>query len=364
MYLATRTWPTLPMYHVRAAATLRMQLDLPLLEEALNRVAQEQDILRTVVVSQGFGRPVQIVLERVAYKIALLEGASDEQFFETQPTGTAVLAERPSMAIQIVKTGPDEYRLLQFFHHLLLDGWSNAMVFTRIMETYSELQAAKARNETMPAAHCATGRFREFVAYQERQRSDPSARAFWRNELTGATAVDLPLDRQSTDPRNYRTQIEERLLDNELQQRLHAKARALGYTLSDLLFTAYGLLLASLSNSTDFIAGFSVSVRPAEIPGCNQIAGMFLNTIPVRLTIDRDLSLGQQIASVRETLTRCREFEDFPLTEIVTLARAERAEARGPLIRTLYTSETYPGARLPAGMQGVGFYNWHMTELD
>ncbi len=53
-----------------------------------------------------------------------------------------------------------------------------------------------------------------------------------------------------------------------------------------MLSGAWALLLAGLTNRQDVVFGATVSGRPAELPGIDGTIGMFLNTVPVRATLN------------------------------------------------------------------------------
>lgn len=363
MYFACHRYPQTPMYHVHAVATLRVQLDIPLLEEALNRIAAVTDPLRTVFISEGFERPIQVVLDSVHYSIEMGNHATPEEFFGTLDPAVLDLARWPNMVIRIVKLGENHYQLLQFFHHILMDGWSNAMLFTRIMALYHDLAAAQQQGTTVrPLPKPAAG-YRDYIAWQLGRRTNPEARAFWQAELAGCRLLELPGDRLPNEPRCFTTRIVDYRLDAELSTHLWDRARQLSCTVSDLLLTAYAILLHFLTDATDLVIGYTVSIRPGQIPGINELIGMFLNTVPLRLRLQGEHRFSTTLEEVRTALLRCRDYEDFPLPEIMRLVVADNRPAEA-LFRVLYTSETYPGAQLPDGMEGLGFYNWHMTEFD
>ncbi len=364
MYFNARSYLGSPMYHVHAGATLRAPLDVPLLEEALNRVADVTEILRTVFVTDGFERPIQVVLERVRYRIEVLESVTDDEVFASLGEDVLDMSRWPNMVFKVIRLGDDTYQLVQFFHHLLMDGWSNAILFSRIMEEYERLLQARRTGAALPAPRPNVSSYRDFVAHQQEAASNIEPEAFWRDYLAGAQMLELPVDHAPREPRKFLSRICDYALEGELRAALRSKARDLGCTVSDLLLTAYMSLLHVLTGRTDLVIGYSASIRPAAIPGSGEMIGMFLNTVPLRVPVRGSRTLLENVAALRESHTRCREFEEYPLPLILRAVRRASGEAEGALFRVLYTSEVYPGARLAEGMQGLGHYQWHMTEFD
>jgi amino acid adenylation domain-containing protein/non-ribosomal peptide synthase protein (TIGR01720 family) len=364
MYFNARAYPGSPMYHVHAGATLRAQLDVPRLEEALNRVAEVTDILRTVFVTDGFEQPIQVVLERVRYRIEVLENVTPDEVFASLGDDVLDMSRWPNMVFKVIRLGDDTYQLVQFFHHLLMDGWSNAILFSRIMDEYERLAQSRSKGTPLPAPRPNASGYRDFVAFQREAASHPEPAAFWREYLAGAEMLELPVDRAPREPRRFLSRICDYSLEGELRAALRSKARELSCTVSDLLLTAYTSLLHVLTGRTDLVIGYSASIRPAAIPGSGEMIGMFLNTVPLRVPVVGHRPLLENIAALRESHMRCREFEEFPLPLILRAVRSSAGSAEDALFRVLYTSEVYPGARLAEGMQGLGHYQWHMTEFD
>lgn len=364
MYFNARAYPGSPMYHVHAGATLRAQLDVPRLEEALNRVAEVTEILRTVFITDGFERPIQVVLERVRYRIEVLENVTPDEVFASLGDDVLDMSRWPNMVFKVIRLGDDTYQLVQFFHHLLMDGWSNAILFTRIMDEYERLAQSQSKGTPLPAPRPNASGYRDFVAFQREAASHPEPAAFWRDYLAGAEMLELPVDRAPREPRRFLSRICDYSLEGELRAALRSKARELSCTVSDLLLTAYTSLLHVLTGRTDLVIGYSASIRPAAIPGSGEMIGMFLNTVPLRVPVVGHRPLLENIAALRESHMRCREFEEFPLPLILRAVRSTAGSAEDALFRVLYTSEVYPGARLAEGMQGLGHYQWHMTEFD
>lgn len=364
MYFNSRAYPGAPMYHVHAGATLRAKLDVPRLEDALNRVAEVTEMLRTIFVTEGFERPIQIVLERVRYRIEVLEHVTADDVFASLGEDVLDMSRWPNMVFKVIRLGEDTYQLVQFFHHLLMDGWSNAILFTRIMEEYEHLLQARQTGSVLPPPQSVVASYGEFVAYQRAAANQQAAETFWRDYLAGAELLELPLDHAPSEPRRFVTKIGDYRLEGALRLALRAKARDLNCTVSDLLLTVYAALLHVLTGRTDLVIGYSASIRPAAITGAGEMVGMFLNTVPLRVPVALDCPFIENTFALSESHTRCREFEEFPLPKILRAVREANGPANDVLFRVLYTSEVYPGARLAEGMQGLGHHQWHMTEFD
>ena len=63
-------------------------------------------------------------------------------------------------------------------------------------------------------------------------------------------------------------------------------AASAGVTLNTMVQVAWGIVLGALTGRSDVVFGGTVSGRPPEIPGIESMVGLFINTIPVRVTLD------------------------------------------------------------------------------
>ncbi|MBZ4323742.1 condensation domain-containing protein, partial [Streptomyces huiliensis] len=109
----------------------------------------------------------------------------------------------------------------------------------------------------------------------------------WRTALAGVEEPTLvaphACERASLLPEEHTTE-----LTAELSARITGWAQAHGLTLNTVLSGVWGLLLAGLTGRQDVVFGTTVSGRPADLPGIDRTVGMFLNTVPVRVRLDRD----------------------------------------------------------------------------
>ena len=72
-------------------------------------------------------------------------------------------------------------------------------------------------------------------------------------------------------------------LGGALSAALNRTARELALTLNTVLQTAWGMLLGRLTGRADVVFGVTVAGRPAELAGVEQMVGLFINTLPLRM---------------------------------------------------------------------------------
>ena len=78
----------------------------------------------------------------------------------------------------------------------------------------------------------------------------------------------------------------------------------------------WGTVLAKYNRSEDVVFGTVVSGRPSEIDGIEHMAGLFINTIPVRLRVDQNASFAELFKQAQQHAIDAERYDYLPLYEI------------------------------------------------
>ncbi len=156
--------------------------------------------------------------------------------------------------------------------------------------------------------------FRDFLAWRAAQ-DEPAARAAWQEALAG---VDEPTLIAPADP-GRRPALSDRVphqLDAELRRRLQALARSTDVTLNTVVQFAWGLLLARHTGRDDVVFGATVSGRPPEIEDVETMAGLFINTVPVRVDLREAGTVRQALARLQAEQAKLTAHQHLGLADI------------------------------------------------
>ncbi|MEV5976566.1 amino acid adenylation domain-containing protein [Streptomyces sp. NPDC052114] len=236
------------------------------------------------------------------------------------------LAVPPLLRILLIRMGERRYRLVMTLHHILLDGWSMPVLLGELEATYAAGGSTAGLRRVAP--------YGEYVAWLGRQDKE-AASAAWRAELAGAEGSTLvaPADPGRTPllPDQVHSAVSKELSDS-----LAELARDRGLTLNTVVQGAWALLLARLAGRTDVVFGSTVAGRPAELPGVESMVGLFINTLPVRVSLDG----GRTVA---ELLTRLQESQSALIAhQHVGLAEVQKLAGAAAVFDTLVLYENYP----------------------
>uniref|UniRef100_UPI0038998E4D non-ribosomal peptide synthase/polyketide synthase n=1 Tax=Saccharothrix syringae TaxID=103733 RepID=UPI0038998E4D len=333
------------------------------LGEAWQRVVDRNAVLRTEVVWEGLPEPLQLVRRHVDLPVTLLDwtglaGAElDEElerFLARDRAAGLDLRTAPLMRVAVAALSPDEVLVVWTFHHVLLDGWSAAQLLTEVCEHHAAL--------TRGAAGPATPRrpFREYLHWLDRQDQE-AARRHWHRVLGGFDEpTPLPYDRRPVDAHRAESGAKVRFtLGAEQTERLREAGRRHGLTVNTVVQGAWGLLLARYSGNPDVVFGTTVAGRPADLAGVESMVGVFINTVPTRITVDRDRDQLSWLRELQAEQAEARRFEHVPLSR---LRGWSDVPGGGALFDSILVFENYPFDDDAMAAHGLRLHDVHAHE--
>jgi amino acid adenylation domain-containing protein len=340
-------------YQVQTAMLLEGDLDTRAFRRAWETVFERHPALHTAFRWEGVPHPVQRVARGVALPWAEEDWrgrSADEQeallerrLADDRARGF-VLYRAPLMRCALFRVGDGAHWLLWSAHHLLLDGWSTALVMEEVFTLYRAWSTGGSA-ELPPVRP-----WRAFVEWLQEQDA-AAAERYWRERLAGFSAptplaVDRPAGGGAGEAGAHR-----RVLDEALSRRLDDAARRMGVTLNSVVLGAWGLLLSRYSGDDDVVFGTTVSGRPAELEGVEEMVGMFINTLPLRLRVEGGARLGAWLDEVQRAQAGARAYEYASLAQVQGWSQVP---AGTPLFESLFVFQNHPmgaGAVESAGVR-------------
>ena len=244
--------------------------------------------------------------------------------------------------------------LLLVFDHLVCDGWS----FWRLVDELGEIL-----EDTEAAIVLARGGGPEedyfaFVRHERHWLKGKQAEkqfTYWREALAEQYPVlGLPTDRPRVLAPSPKCDFVVFTLPPELANALRQLAKRHGTTLYVVLLSAYFILLHRLSGQDRIAIG---SPMPARGNGrWDDVAGTFINAVPLRVFFDPDLTVETLLRIVRGSAFRALRNQDYPLTELVERLNPARNQGHSPYFQTLFVFQNPRGAAkaLALMVSGVG----------
>ncbi|HLP60378.1 MAG TPA: amino acid adenylation domain-containing protein, partial [Candidatus Deferrimicrobium sp.] len=326
------------IYFIQNLFRLEGHLDQSILAASINQLIARYDIFRTIFMHQGLAEPLQVVLNRRSVQVhyhdmAHLQDEAQEQvlneWFRKEKECGFDLSSDVMMRLTLFKTGANTFCLGWGFHHILMDGWCMGIIYNELLEIYGALAAGKVPrlNEATP--------YRHYIQWLMKQ-DKAAGLAYWQDYLAGyENQAGLPKVHASTGA--YR--LEECLLEigPGVTSQLTAFAGNHAVTVSTVFQSVWGVALQKYNNSNDVVFGVIVSGRPPELPGVEQMVGLFINTIPVRIVGQGEQSFENLVCTLQQEGAMSKSYEYLPLAEIQSLTRL-----KSNLIDHILVFENYP----------------------
>ncbi len=316
------------------------------LARAWQQVVAETPVLRTRVVWEGLDEPVQVVERAVTVPVVHLDwtGLDDderareqERFLEADRAEGFDLSVAPLLRLAFARLPGGDVLLVWTFHHVLLDGWSAAQVFGEVCARYA---GAAAPGHRPP--------FREYLRWLGEQDTT-AAEIHWREQLAGLrTPTPLPYDRRPVEAHRARSAASVRV--SAPADGLRELARRAGLTLNTIVQGAWALVLSRYSGESGVVFGTTVSGRPADLPGVESMAGLFINTLPAPVTVHDGQTVADWLRDLQAAQSRSRRF-DF-----VSLAQLQTWAGGSTLFDSILVFENYPFDTEAVAAHGIGLH--------
>jgi amino acid adenylation domain-containing protein len=203
--------------------------------------------------------------------------------------------------------------------------------------------------------------YRDYIRWLRGQEIH-AAEQFWRKFLKGfSAATALGIERVVSTVEDQYEQQEVRLTA-EATAELQQLARTHQVTLNTVVQGAWALLLSRYSGSEDVVFGATVSGRPASLVGVEEMVGMFINTLPVRVAVKSEEEVGEYLRRLQEQQVEVRQYEYSPLVEVQGWSEVGRGVR---LFDTIMVFENYPvGEALRESSGGIDVRNAHTVERN
>ncbi|MBC7840750.1 MAG: amino acid adenylation domain-containing protein [Gemmatimonadaceae bacterium] len=339
LWLIHQEAPHSAAYHVGFGARFSASLDANVLQHALQALTDRHATLRSTYQLSDDGQllmetrgaiPVSVyrhdasTLSEIQLRAAV-DAAYDRPFD---------LERGPVVRCELFTRSATDQVLLVCAHHIACDGWSIMLAMDELFALYAD-----AAGQVVTPLPRPDRSYREFVTWQADMLEGAEGRKLasqWLTALaTPRAVVEVPPDRPRPAQRSYRgTSHALRILPDTLAT-LRAVALAQGTTLFVVLLAAYKALLFRLSGTEDVIVGTPTLGRPNA--DFMRTVGLFVNPVPMRTTVQSDISFRELLRRVTTTTQRALDAQAYPLLLMVQHAQVARDASRSPLFDAFFS---------------------------
>jgi amino acid adenylation domain-containing protein len=296
--------------------------------QALQKVVDRHDALRTAVLWEHLPQPVQVVYRRATVPIEpvciesgrdALEQMRERMFPQEQRLD---IRQAPLIRLQIAKDPvAGRWLVLLQLHHLICDHES---LEEMLAEVDGELGTdGRAPSESVPYRNHVA----QVLAYQ---RSNAPER-FFLDKLKGVTEPSAPFGLMDVHGTGAQVNEAHREIESELGQRIRLEARKYKVSAAALLHAAWALTVSRLCGRDDVVFGTLLLGRSKQNVGTRSAQGLFINTLPLRVRL-AGMSARGLVAQVQRELAELMSHEQASLA---VAQRCSQIEGAAPLFSTL-----------------------------
>lgn len=335
-------------YNVPIVARLRGALDATKLAQALDDLIDRHETLRTRFITTDSGA-VQLIGDPWSAGLIPQPVAPDD----LTATITSALATRfdlasgRPLAAWLLHLAADDHVLVIVIHHIATDAWSNDLLIADLGQLY--------------AAHCdpllempkRSASIYADWAVMQRAALTPlrlnELLEWWRRRLRGAPPmIAFPLERPRPPTPSFRGERVPIHLSPRVTSLIEQLARDAGATPFMAFLTVFAMQLARWTGDSDLVIGTPIANR--ESRDFHNVAGLFLNTLAIRIEAADSPSFSAMLAKVRTAALEAYSHQELPFEKLVEFLRPKRDTSIHPVFQTLFVLQHESGGdSVPAG---------------
>lgn len=326
--------PQTAVYVDQAIVQINEIINLSHLKNTLQALIAHHEILRA---SFNAEQAKQFIHPHVKLDLLVLDFSrrrNKQQLFkkflkDDQATSFAI-HKPPLHRFALIKLAKSDYRLVLSYHHILIGGATAPLLIKEIFDRYAGIKPNTTKQTYQSYVN--------FVKNIEQQAANP----YWKKLLQGFDSpVNLPKIRSHAAKKTLQQKTWQVPMD--LVKALNIFAHTQSLTVNILCQAAWGLLLARYTGLDDIVFG---NVRELPRPITKGLAGLFINTLPIRIKIHEKLTVNDLLQHILYQHKMQTRFVYTPLQE---LNKATDLPTGTSLITTLFDYKPQsPNAELKA----------------
>lgn len=305
--------PESEAYHEQLSLEITGNIDIKCFQAAWNFVIETNEMLRTVYRWENMANPVQVVLKKHQLQVEYFDFLGKDRNGRKKVVEAMKRKDREkkfnledvTFRVTLYKVDTNRYEMIISNHHILYDGWSNGIILGEFFNAYHDLAEGK------PLKPLLKTKFKEFVKWLRCQETTKQE-AFWKEYLQD---FNIRIEGNYPARRYKRKEITGTgnhliKLPAEMKDKLTDFARSRNLTFASLLYTVWGILLQHYNSTDDVLFDTTVSGRSAKVREIENMVGLFINTLPLRMQTNPGEKLSNLVSRMHHMLQKREIFEN------------------------------------------------------
>jgi hypothetical protein len=309
---------------------------IDLLQRALEEVAQRNAIYRTAYF-EGDDFAQQEVVDKFPAQIQSVDLSEQTDpksalgdYIKDLRSAPLDIEQGEIVRASLIKLESESYALVFVFHHIAHDNGSAHSSMNQFTQIYDSLLTGK--DLSLVAAPKIS--YADFSIWHNQKLESPeiqSAVTWWREQLSGAPTSSqlLPFAKSQRSTLNNSRQILRQTLRLSLMNRMKRVCARIGITPFHFLLGAFRSFIHRYTQEDDLTILMVDGNRPH--PELEDVIGMFVNLVPVRLRNSCDSSFEELVQDVKDTVIEALKHSEVPFDTIVNATQGAKNSSHFPI---------------------------------
>ncbi|KAG8168434.1 hypothetical protein KVR01_001183 [Diaporthe batatas] len=310
-----------------AISSLASDQDLERLGRAWDSTVERNELLRARLARGPSGKDY-LVIPRELPTYDYVDGVTLDEFLQ-HGDHLDMDYGRPLMRLSVLEEGK---HFVWTISHVLYDGWSLPLVLADFVEAWK----SSSDSTILGQLSCISSHrpsYKNFIKYlvNTRKANFDAAAAFWRSEVLEGDEECVRFPQIPGNGSGY-TPMTSAVLSRSVPipwpctsshhfrgQKLLSALPSSAVLRSTYLWAAWAMVLWKHTQSSSIIFGATLNGRRCPVAGIEDITGPTMNTVPVKIRVDREMGVGEFLQYVQRKANGCAEYGWLGFQEILSI---------------------------------------------
>lgn len=240
----------------------------------------------------------------------------------------------PLSSVQLIKLSESMHALHFTSHHLVMDGWSAHVLMIELGKLYVAKNNGQ-KHDLAPAMQ-----YQEYVDWYFQPESEAErkeAEQYWVELFKDLPpAIELPSDNPRPAQRSYSSEQARVSFDAEKYKSMKQVCSELKCTLFQFLFCSFNIWLHQLTGFNEIVIGVPMaghlSSALSDKDNIQQLVGHCVNLVPIRLSLQSDLTFKLLINEVKKQFLKARSHDNLSYANLIEKLNPPRNSGQLPLV--------------------------------
>lgn len=322
-------------YQIATQLHLHGTLNIPALQQSLEKIVERHEILRTRFVNHN-GQPRVVIDPQQSLDLKIVDsqnGSPKEQATTLKQSIQQApfdLAQGPLLNVTLVQLAAKKAVALVMLHHIIADGQSTQIFLKELLGLYHAYSTGQdTQLPTLPVQYV------DYAHWQQRQDAS-SQLDYWRQQLTPLPPVlELPCDRNRPPTQTFTGNTYSFSLPD--LPKLRSLAQSTGTTVNMVLLATFKVLLYRYTGQEDIAVGSPIVHRlHADL---ENLIGFFTNTLVLRTDLGHKPRFIDLLQRVKSVALAAYAHADLPFEKLVEDLPIPRELSHSPLFQVMFAHQ-------------------------